>query len=137
MASIPQSSSIREQQVRDEWIAEIGAMADDVERWAKENDWDTKRETREMSEEGVGTYRAPVVRVQTMQGRVYFEPVARFISGGPTGRIELIGTPSFWQVVLIREEGRWHFYTEDFEDLHKEWTKEGFTDAVAYLLSKS
>src|SRR5437870_5543591 len=85
--------------VRNEWIAEVDQMAGEVERWAAENDWDFRRDMKDVIEDEIGEYQLPVVRVQTMQGRIYFDPTARFILGAE-GRIEITATPSFWQAVL-------------------------------------
>jgi hypothetical protein len=133
--TIPQAPIANWQQVRDAWIAEVNKMAYDVERWAAENDWDTKRETKELLEDEIGAYEAPVVRVQTMQGRIYFEPTARFV-GGANGRIEIAATPSFWQATLLKTDGGWRFMTEDLEEMNKGWTREDFSDVVSYLLKQ-
>jgi hypothetical protein len=120
--------------VRDEWIAEVESMADDIERWAAENDWDTKRESKEIIEDEIGTYQLPVVRVATMQGRIYFDPTARFVCGA-TGRIDVVATPYFSEARLVKVNDRWRF-EEDMKNLRKNWSRKGFTDVVNYLLKK-
>jgi hypothetical protein len=123
--------------LRDTWVAELGHMADDVERWSAQNDWDTLRETRELEEEEIGTYEVPVVRIQTMQGRLYFEPVSWSVCGAE-GRIEITAARSFYQVVLVKNNGKWWFADpdEDFKNLRKSWTRQGFTAIAGYLLKK-
>jgi hypothetical protein len=132
---LPQSRMKNWRKVRDAWVAEVEKMADDLERWSADNDWDTKREMKELEEEGLGRYRVPVVRVQTMQGRLYFEPVARFILGA-AGRIELTATPSFWQVILLKERGRWQFFDENLKNLRKAWAIDDFQKIAVDLMKK-
>ena len=111
--TIPTSPVENWQSVRDEWIAELERMAGDLERWAAESDWDVKRETKEIVEDELGSYMVPVMRIQTMRGRLYFDPICRYVMGA-SGRIEINATPSFWQAILIKEKGQWRFYDEDF-----------------------
>ena len=132
----PQSPVNNWQHVRDAWIAEIEQMAADLERWAVENDWDIKRDTKEIVEDEIGKYVVPVVRVQTMHGRLYFDPIARFLMGA-SGRIEIVATPSFWQAVLMKVDGRWQFFTEDLKELNKTWSREDFIDVATLLLKKT
>ncbi|HET6250621.1 MAG TPA: hypothetical protein VFE47_23235 [Tepidisphaeraceae bacterium] len=135
-AIAPQAPIANWQQVRDEWVAEVERMADDIERWAKENDWDTKRETKENVEYEIGGYEVPMVRIHTMQGRAYIDPTGRFV-GGATGRMEIVATPSFFQVVLCKIDGEWRFLSEDtMEDLNQSWSREGFTRIITDLLKR-
>lgn len=135
-AVLPESPVDNWQQVRDAWIAEIDQMAGDVERWAKENDWDTKRDTQEIVEDEIGRYALAVVRVQSMHGRLYFDPIARFLMGA-SGRIEIIATPSFYQVVLVKENGKWQFLDENLHHLKKTWSREDFTEVAVHLMKKT
>src|SRR5258707_15644543 len=124
------------EQIRDTWVADVESLAHDIEQWAAENDWDSKRESKEITEDEIGSYQIPVVRVHTLQGRVYFEPCARFVLGA-SGRIELSATPSFAQVVMLRTNGSWRFLTEDLQDLNKFWSRDGFKDIVSLLLRQA
>jgi hypothetical protein len=135
-AIAPQAPVENWQQVRDEWIAEVEHLATDVERWSAQNDWDTKREMKEIVEHEIGAYQVPVIRIQTMQGRIYFDPTARFIVGA-AGRIEIVATPLFFQLVMVKVDGKWRFFSEEeMEDLGQSWTHEGFTQVVMDLLKR-
>ena len=132
----PQTPIDNWQQVRDQWVAALEQMAGNVERWATENDWDFKRDTKEIVEDEIGAYEVPVVRVQTMQGRIYFDPTARFV-GAAEGRIEIVAAPSFFQLVLAKVDCAWRFFSEEeMQDMGQPWTYEGFTQVVTDLLKK-
>jgi len=135
-AVLPESPVDNWQQVRDSWVAEVEQMAGEIERWAKENDWDTKRETKEVVEDEIGKYALPVVRIQSMHGRLYFDPIARFLMGA-SGRVEIIATPSFYQVVLVKENGKWQFLDENLKPLKKTWTREDFAEVAVRLMKKT
>jgi hypothetical protein len=70
-----------------------------------------------------------------MQGRIYFDPTARFV-GSAAGRIEIIATPSFWQLVLVKSGGAWRFKTDELKEMNKGWSHGDFTEIVTNLLKK-
>jgi hypothetical protein len=123
------------EKVRDEWVADVERLATGVERAAAGAEWYVKRETKEIVEDGIGAYSVPVLTVQAPTGRVYFNPLARFIMGGATGRIELYAAPSFAGAVLIRRDGVWWFYTDDLVDLNRAWSEQAFVQTAKDLLA--
>src|SRR5437016_5038498 len=93
-------------EIRDAWVRDVEQMAADVERWCAARDLFVKRETKDLDEEEIGSYQLPVLTIQLPTGRIYFNPIARFIVGAE-GRIEMYAVPSFAQVVLIRRGNGW------------------------------
>ena len=54
---------------RAEWVESLDALARTVERWCAERGWPTERSEREIDEEGLGRYAAPVLTIETGQGQ--------------------------------------------------------------------
>lgn len=124
------------EQARDEWVADVEQLARDIEHAADGVGWGVKRESKEIIEDGIGAYRVPVVTVQAPTGRVFFNPVARYIMGGATGRIELYASRSFAEAVLLRRDGVWRFYTGDLDDLNRTWSEQAFVQTASELLAQ-
>lgn len=134
--STPHSPTENWEQARDEWVAEVERLAADVERAATGKEWAVKRESKEIVEDGIGAYQVPVLTVRAPTGMVYFNPVARYIIGGPTGRIEIYATPSFAEAVLLRRDGEWRFHTDDLVDLNRPWSEQAFIQTASELLAR-
>ncbi len=135
MADSPRLSTQNRAQERKAWIAEVNRLASDVEKWANDNEWSVRRETKDVIEDELGKYHLPVLTIQASRGRVYFNPIARYLVGAD-GRIEMHASPSFAQVVLLKVGGTWHFMNEDLIDLKKTWSEQSFRQIVADLLSR-
>jgi hypothetical protein len=135
LSSIPRFPVENWEKTRDEWIAEVDRLIADLERWAARRDWGTRREDKEIVEDGIGAYRAPVLTIQAPTGRVYFNPVAREVLGA-SGRIELYATPSFAEAVLLHRDGAWRFYSGDLDDLNLTWSEQALDQIIPDLMSR-
>ena len=120
---------------RRQWLDDLNALVRDIELWSAENDWAVKVERKRIREDEIGVYSAPALIIQTAQGRLYFTPIARYIAGTATGRIEMTA-PSFRGVVLIRRGHSWRFYDDNLVDLKKTWSKKNFNVVARELLDR-
>jgi hypothetical protein len=122
-------------QAREQWIADLTSMAEDVARWSDKNDWTVKWETKRIAEDEIGVYNAPALIIQTAQGRLYFTPIARYFYGDTTGRIEISG-PTFAQIILLRKGHTWKFFSDDMVNLRKAWSQTSFNQIARDLLNR-
>ncbi|CAN5626762.1 hypothetical protein BH23PLA1_BH23PLA1_41690 [soil metagenome] len=66
---------------RDEWISRLNDLVVDVEGWAEELGWATKRIEMTKQDSLIGTYQAPALLMQKEAARVLLEPIARSSPG--------------------------------------------------------
>lgn len=90
-------SAVQEQPseaIKSEWLRELEAVLTDIESWATEAGWHTRRSSRRISEDALGQYDVPVldIEVEEPRGRIVLEPVGRNILGA-TGRIDVSAWP--------------------------------------------
>jgi hypothetical protein len=107
---------------RDAWLQEIEAIFRQAEEWAKKRDWGTLRDTKTITEPPFGTYQVPVLLIHTPQGRLLFDPIARFV-GGADGRIDFCVYPSFDGIMLIKTDGGWQFESLERQDWNRLWSE--------------
>ena len=110
---------------RKEWLACIDKLLRQIESWVQDEGWEAAREDREITEELVGTYAAPVLKLRAPNGLLYVEPVARDVVGAD-GRIDVYAWPSLHRLLLIRQEGRWSVKTDSGVDWPEKWGRKAF-----------
>lgn len=117
------------ERVRYEWLAEIDRVLADAERWSANQGWATLRDDRTLTEDEIGAYRAPVLLIHTMQGRVLLTPEARFVYGAD-GLIDLHVYPSFDDLAsIVKTPEGWWFKTDEGE-LGDPWTEQALVKVV-------
>jgi hypothetical protein len=131
--------------IRDVWTRAVAALVDDVERWAAEKGWKTKRTEKEINEEAVGRYAVPSLEIDVPEydGQVVLQPIARVVYGG-AGRVDFSVWPTLSRVHLFRDPkvlsesgtSRWTIQTESRLRLKAEWDQQTFYDIVTEWLSE-
>src|SRR5262245_60987596 len=112
MRTVPKLSPEVKARLRDEWLQVVAALARDVRGWAEKKGWTVTEEPREINEERLGIYQAPALQIDTPNGQVILEPIARDVAGAD-GRVDLYAWPTHFRVKLLRRaDGIWYVRTD-------------------------
>jgi len=126
------TSSAEAAKTRADWVALVERILSQIEGWAEQNGWPVHRETKEITEEALGTYAVPVLQIKLPGGRLYVEPVAREVVGAE-GRIDLYSWPGLHRLLLVRSGGKWALKTDSRVGWPDAWGKRAFTRAAENL----
>lgn len=121
--------------LRQEWLNQIGELADQVKGWiAQEPDWVIMPcEENEIEEQLLGTYSVTVWKINTPEGEVRLEPIARNYPG--RGIVELYAWPTLRRVHLLPgKEAAWQVRVDSGFDLRQPWDREHFLLLVRDLI---
>src|SRR2546421_13052771 len=112
-----------------EWQTTLNHLIEEVSGWVQGlPGWSTRPVSlKQISEESLGTYMAPVLTIDAPEGRLILEPIARIIFGG-RGTVELYAWPTLYRVRLIRSsQGEdWIILTDSGIKLRQPWNQETF-----------
>lgn len=93
---------------RDEWLAQLKALVDQIEAWGRESDWATRRIEKRIDDE-TGPCPAMGLLLQKEFTRVLLEPIGRSGSGG--GVADLYLMPAYDDLAsLYFYDGAWHLH---------------------------
>jgi len=110
-ATLPKNPIANWEKVRDEWIDRLKSLVDDVETWAKELGWATRRIEKRMEDSQLGEYRAPALVMQEGFARIQVEPIARFATG-VEGVVDLYLMPAYDDIASLSfAEGKWRVHS--------------------------
>jgi hypothetical protein len=87
-------------QLLPEWIAAQNQMIDVATGTAKAKGWYVDKDEKEVLESLLGRYKAPRLRIRTVDNEVVLDPIARFGSG-QQGVVDLVRMPTFETAYLI------------------------------------
>lgn len=122
--------------VLQEWQGDLEALLEDVTIWSKaQPGWSVKRSSTAIEEEGLGRYEAPVITVETGNGRLVVEPMARIVGG--IGTVEISAWPSLYRVRLLRRTGTWVALTDSGITLNEPWNEQTFVRIARDLIAAS
>src|SRR5262249_50078611 len=76
------------------WLKRLGDLVQQVESWARELDWATRRIDKTMEDSWLGSYKAPALIMQRETTRVLLEPIAR-TAPGAEGVVDLYLMPAY------------------------------------------
>jgi len=123
--------------LRDEWLRTVDALAGQIADWVRqEPEWSfSVKETQDIEEPLLGRYTVTIWNIQTPEGEVRLEPVARNYPG--RGIVELFAWPTLYRVRLTQDAswGGWRIRTDSGISLRQEWTRETFATLVRDLIS--
>ncbi len=125
--------------VRQKWVQDVDDLVQQVAAWARqESGWKINSLTKKsIAEEGLGEYEAALVTLQTPDGSLILEPIARNFPG--RGIVELYAWPTLFRVRLLRGEADtdWHIRVDSGFTLHQDWNRENFITLANDLLNAS
>jgi hypothetical protein len=92
------------------WIERVTSLVDQVERWATEMGWSTRRIEKKRDDVRIGKHRVPALFMQQETFRVLLEPVGR-ATPGAEGVVDLYLMPAYDDIAsLYFYEGRWNLH---------------------------
>ena len=101
------SNVVAEQQA---WLDRLDGLVTQIEVWAKELDWSTRRITKQMKDSEVGHYSAPALLLQKETTRLLLEPIARSVPGA-SGVVDLYLMPAYDDIAsLCFSDGGWQLH---------------------------
>lgn len=121
-----------------EWQSAVDDLLRDVRTWVEERhgpDWRIDISFSDVEEEALGRYQIPVMEINTTEGRLVLEPVARWVIGG-MGRIDMYAWPSLFRVMLLRRSvsAEWVIRTDSGINWPQTWGKDTFFGLAESLL---
>ena len=132
-----EESAKRRQELLEEWTEALSKLFDKIEKWlepAKREGLDLKRCEVEISEEPLGTYRAPALEIRFADITVRLEPIARMVLGA-YGRIDIYSPLGIHKLVRLNMEGnKWYLILSE-PDEKRPFTKEALEDFLKEAFS--
>lgn len=97
-------------QLRKEWVQTLVELVDEVESWAKEFGWSTRRIEITLNDSRLGRYQAPALLLQENAARILLEPIARFVPGAD-GVVDLYRMPAYDDIAsLYLSDSGWNLH---------------------------
>ncbi len=118
------------------WKSEVQQLVDTATQWAKAKGWEVVSEEKVITEDVLGSYEVPRLLIHRNDGRLVFEPVARYVVGA-FGRFELCILPSYDSTLLIKDDDGWRFYSQYKRDQGQLWSRESFYAACDDLVRRA
>lgn len=97
-------------QERATWMTRVNELVGNVERWARELGWSTKRIEKKLDDARVGMHRVPALLMQEDTCRIILEPVGLSVPGAE-GLVDLYLLPGYDDIAsLYFYDGRWNIH---------------------------
>ncbi len=119
-----------------DWLSKLNALSSDISTWARrQSGWTVDASSKEITEETLGSYSAPVLNINAETGRLKLEPVALNVLGGK-GAVELYAWPTLYRVRLIgnSQNNDWRILTDSGIYLSEEWNEKNFITLAQNLI---
>jgi hypothetical protein len=95
-----------------EWLHEARGLINQVEAWAKDFGWVTRRQEKKLNELLLGEYTLDQLYMHAEGSLYILDPIARFIPGG-LGAFDLSIQPSFYITSIYRHmDGGWYIHLD-------------------------
>jgi len=92
------------------WIDSVKALVDQVETWARDMHWSTRRVEKKLDDAWIGRHRVPALLLQEDTCRILLEPVGRS-SSGAEGVVDLYLMPAYDDIASLYYYGnRWNLH---------------------------
>lgn len=130
----PPQQQLNYQARRDDWIARVNALVDQIEAWAQAENWETERHQKQINERLLGAYAVPELVVRLQGGYLTVNPIALHTVGG-NGRIDIEAIPTLSRVKLVGVEGGWEIWTDSNVPLRVPFDGEHFVQLAHDLLA--
>ena len=116
-----------------EWLAALHAMLDLAADAVRGRDWYIQKDEKELNESLLGKYRAPRLRLRSLEREVFLDPIARFGSG-KRGMVHLVAMPTFETAYLITlKAGKWRIESLQPGSLRRPLSKATFMKTLAEI----
>jgi hypothetical protein len=95
---------------RSAWVEKVNALVDQVEAWAKELNWSTRRVEKKLEDSFIGDHHVPALLMQEETCRIMLEPVGRSAPGAE-GVVDLYLLPAYDDIAtLYYYDQRWNLH---------------------------
>ena len=95
---------------RSAWISRVSELVGQVEQWARELGWATRRIEKKLEDARIGKHRVPALVMQEDTCRVLLEPIGRSVPGAE-GVVDLYLMPAYDDIAtLYYYADRWHLH---------------------------
>lgn len=95
---------------RESWIDRVTSLVDQVEQWAREMGWSTRRVEKRLEDARIGKYPVPALLMQQDIYRVLLEPIGRSTPGAD-GVMDLYLMPAYDDIASLYYYGdRWNLH---------------------------
>lgn len=92
------------------WIENVTTLVDQVEAWANELQWSTRRIEKRIEDAWIGDHRVPALLMQAETCRIMLEPVGRSTLGADSV-VDLYLLPAYDDIAsLYYYHGRWNMH---------------------------
>ncbi len=126
-----------DEKLRENWMETIIKLTDQINAWSSQKPgWEFKpQEDQEIEEALLGKYRISTWKLETPDGQVRVEPIARNYPGA--GLVELYAWPTLYRVRLVQnsEWGGWRVRTDSGIFLRQQWDRENFITLIDDLIA--
>lgn len=129
---------------RQAWIDRVVKLVAQVDAWARELGWETRRIDKRLDDSWVGSHVVPALLMQKETFRVLLEPIGRSAPGAD-GVVDLYLMPAYDDIAsLYHYDGRWHLHymrpdgrvaANVREAESRPLTRAGLRDVLAEMLS--
>lgn len=126
-------------QIVKDWLETLDGLVADISTWVEDQPgWSVTLSDKEITEEALQPYVAPILTINAPDGRLILEPVARIVFGG-TGTVELYAWPTLYRVRLLHQVNAdgWVVLTDSGITLKQPWNKITFIELARELLGAS
>lgn len=121
---------------REAWLSLVDGLLSQIEKWAAQKEWQTRREEKTLTEGIIGTYSVPVLQVKLPAGVLYVDPMARYVIGAG-GRVDLYSWPTLQRLLLIRRSDKWVLKTDSLIDWPQTWARKTFYEVAENLTKEA
>jgi hypothetical protein len=111
--------------LRDDWMAACNKLLGEAQQWAKEAGWPSKRFSKDLTEDFIGTYKQDKLVFSAEGAQLALIPVGRF-APGTDGLFDLAVMPAYDSVMVVRQGNRWFIHPLPGDDGRQDWSKEAF-----------
>lgn len=113
-SNVLKKSKLGEAADKREWLNRLEGLVTQINEWANDFDWSTRRITKKLSDSEIGEHTVPALILQKETARVLLEPIARS-APGVEGVVDLYLMPAYDDIAsLFFVNGKWQ--------LHYVWT---------------
>lgn len=103
-----QADATERAEERTRWIRRVGDLVDQIESWAKEFGWATRRIEKTLEDSWIGKHRVPALLLQEETCRIILEPIGRSAPKAQ-GVVDLYLMPAYDDIAsLYFTRGRWN-----------------------------
>jgi len=125
-------------EIREQWLQDINALYGKVKEWLQEPlaeqlvliGWTEHT----ISEEGLGTYQAPGLKIFAKMKQIEFIPVGRLIIGAQ-GRIDIFTDKGDLMLLKTENEGEWILKEKKRGGLHEKWDEKSFLEMMRWAVA--